>query len=286
MLLVDPMRASPTSPAVTDGAVRWLRESRIPGNPVYRVGRTGDRLVADWEGIGVLSAPLPGFPGEASLEMAAGLDPAFVEKWREGTVRSLLRHRDGKTTLHGSAIRLGGRAIVFLGESGAGKSTCTAHLCKSLGAELLADDSVDIETAAGEHVVAPTQRAHWLRRDSAEALGHAPMARWKTSVDAPRAAAAPAVLGALVRLAFGADGSPPELARLEGALAFTAVNASFVRFVFDDPAVETRDLDAIANLVAAAPVFTLTRPRSFAMLGASAALVAELAASAGSSARR
>jgi hypothetical protein len=236
------------------------------------VGRTDDRVVAEWEGMGVLWAS-PAGGADVSFVSVAGLDPVLEAKWRRGMVQGMLRHLEGRTTLHASAVSLADRGIVFLGDSGAGKSTCAADLCGRLGAELLADDMVEIEVEDGRHRVASTEQAHWLLRDSAEALGHPVADRWKTPVEAARPAAKDVPLAALVALAFGPDGSTPELTPLLGTEAFGAINAAYVRFLFDDPTVESRDLHAIADLVAAVPVLTLARPRSLAALDRTASLV-------------
>jgi len=204
-----------------------------------------------------------------------GLDPVLEEKWRRGPVRALVRHLEGRTTLHGSAVALAGRAVVFLGESGAGKSTCAADLCGRLDAELLADDTVEVETDRGTLVVRPSEASHWLLRDAAEALGHARPEGWKGPVDAVHVATHALPIAALISLTFGPEGLPPALTPLRGLAAFAAINTSFVRFVFDDPAVAVRDLDAIAALVAAVPMMTLVRPRSLTMLDRTAALLAD-----------
>jgi hypothetical protein len=53
----------------------------------------------------------------------------------------------GMDLLHASAVELGGRAVAFLGRSGAGKTTVAAH-CVARGARLLTDDVLAIEAAA------------------------------------------------------------------------------------------------------------------------------------------
>ena len=249
-------------PAPSLADVRWVREAIEPGRISYRVGRKDAYYVAEWDGIGALWARSP---SSAELFPVAGLDPVYEDKWRRGLVHALVRHLVGRTTLHGSAVVIAGRAIVFLGESGTGKSTCAADLCGRLGAELLADDTVEIDAAppgAGGFLVAASEASHWLLRDSAEALGHGPQERWKQPVEAARPARAAVPLGAIVALSFGPDGSAPAISALRGLEAFTVINQSYVRFVFDEPDVAARDLDAIADLVATVPIVTLARAPS------------------------
>jgi hypothetical protein len=64
----------------------------------------------------------------------------------EGQVLGLLCHQRGHLVLHGSAVQVDGAAVVFLGPTGAGKST-TATACYGAGYPLLDDDVVVIRTA-------------------------------------------------------------------------------------------------------------------------------------------
>lgn len=61
-----------------------------------------------------------------------------------GPVMSVLLHRRGLLTLHGSAVDVGGAATVFLGDKGAGKSTTAAAMVRA-GHDLLTDDIVAID---------------------------------------------------------------------------------------------------------------------------------------------
>lgn len=47
--------------------------------------------------------------------------------------------------IHASCISLDGRGILFLGDSGAGKSDLSLRMITSFGAKLVADDRVDIK---------------------------------------------------------------------------------------------------------------------------------------------
>lgn len=48
------------------------------------------------------------------------------------------------TSLHGSAVAVGGEAVLITGASGSGKTTLALELI-ALGAELIADDRVDVQ---------------------------------------------------------------------------------------------------------------------------------------------
>lgn len=72
----------------------------------------------------------------------------------EGQVLGLLCHQRGHLVLHGSAVQIDGNAVVFLGPTGAGKST-TATACYGAGYSLLDDDVVVIRTPETTPMVAP-----------------------------------------------------------------------------------------------------------------------------------
>lgn len=55
------------------------------------------------------------------------------------TIASAILASRGHLPIHGSALDIGGRAVLLCGKSGAGKSTLTAHLI-ALGAKLISDD--------------------------------------------------------------------------------------------------------------------------------------------------
>ena len=102
------------------------------------------------------------FPAYATF--FAHHDGAVIAQPQEGVAMRTVRHLlidqviplflvlGGRTVLHASAvgIRAAGemRAVLFLGDSGAGKST-TAHGCRNAGATLLADDFALVEFPDG-----------------------------------------------------------------------------------------------------------------------------------------
>lgn len=71
-----------------------------------------------------------------------------------GQVLGLLCHQRGHLVLHGSAVQVDDRAVVFLGPTGAGKSTTAAAFYRQ-GYPLLDDDIVVVRFDDGGPVVAP-----------------------------------------------------------------------------------------------------------------------------------
>lgn len=87
-----------------------------------------------------------------------------------GSSLGILLHQRGALVLHGSAVARNGRAIVLCGQSGAGKSTTAAALCKK-GCSFVSDDICVIGLdAKGAPVVLPDGRHLKLWRQSIEGL--------------------------------------------------------------------------------------------------------------------
>lgn len=83
-------------------------------------------------------------PGRIEIEPVPGVDPTLLCFPLLGPVIALLLQARGAFLLHGSALRVSGEAVSFLGDKGAGKSTTAAAFLRA-GHELLTDDIVAIE---------------------------------------------------------------------------------------------------------------------------------------------
>jgi hypothetical protein len=92
-----------------------------------------------------------------------------------GSAFGALIHQRGMLPLHGSAIIAEGKAIIFSGISGIGKSTLAAAFIKK-GYKLLADDvSVVTINISGKPIVHPGYPQMKLWTDALEKLGHKPL---------------------------------------------------------------------------------------------------------------
>ena len=87
----------------------------------------------------------------------------------ENELLGLLLHQRDHLVLHASAVSVGGRAAIFLGPRGAGKST-TAAAFQARGYPVLKDDIVAIGFDDGVPTVVPGVPQLRLRPDAAEAL--------------------------------------------------------------------------------------------------------------------
>lgn len=257
--------------------IRWLAHFEDKGEVLMRVGRDGDELIAEWPGRARLWARRDGRAHR--FEPAANANALDIEKLRKGSVRLLLRHLDGKLAFHGASVSLRDRAVILLGVAGMGKSTLAAALGARDDVALLADDAVCVDKMSHGYVVTSSEEEHWLKNDVGEALsrnGYPSLERWEdpTGEDKrslkPKRMGSQAALTAFVQLTFvdGYDGCTPHLTRLSPVEAMSALVPQTVRFILDEPDVNRRELDVLAGLVDAVPVFRLSRPHDLQQLSA------------------
>lgn len=251
--------------------MKWLAEHHEGGELVYRIGRDGDSLCAEWLGIVTLFATRDG--SEHRFVPANGADPRDVTKIVDGSGQLLLRHLEGKLALHGAAVRLPEGAVVLLGESGAGKSTLCASLCSRSNTCFLADDAIALDEHAN---ILPLERNHWLEVDARNALRLGTPDAGKQPVAAAQSALQAAPVVALVELRYS-DVSFPRLLRLHGLDALGTLMPQIVRFVIDEPSAQRAELDAAIGILDRIPAFRLERPRRLELLSLATDLVIEMA---------
>lgn len=114
---------------------------------------------------------------------------------------ALLQQRGCLMLLHASSVLLDGEAVVFVGESGEGKSTMTAAL-HTRGCPVVSDELVPVDFSGGELRVWPAFARLKLTVASAEAVGCPPEALTKlyTAEEKRGWQAAPADPGAALPL--------------------------------------------------------------------------------------
>lgn len=261
------------------GAVRWLAEYAEDGEVAFRIGRDGDELVAEWIGLARMTASRDG--SAHRFVPVQGIEQAEIDKVRRGGANLLLRHLQGKLAIHGAAVALGGRAIILLGRSGQGKSTLAASLCAHAGTTLFSDDAVALDPgpSAGTYVVSAVESNHWLDAPARRALladASNLDADGKIPVRAPRVGSGSAALVAIVELVFHDDERPRLTAVASGMEAMGALVPQAVRFVLDEPDLQRRELEALADLIEHVPVYRLERPKRLDMLGVAHPLLLDL----------
>lgn len=189
-----------------------------------------------------------------------------------GSAWGALGYQRGFAMWHGSAVEKEGRAILFCGDSGAGKSTMAAAMTRR-GANLVADDLSRIEPGEGTALIHPSATRIKLWGEAIGQFG------WQDRIvqrdyyredkfhcSPPRSQVERVMpLVAIVSLEIGEDVG---LARLSGAQALETV----LRQTMYRPEM----LDALdgwgrqgalaAQIVANCPAYRLTRPKEYAAL--------------------
>lgn len=166
----------------------------------------------------------------------------------------------GYEVLHAAGLVLDGRAALFTGAPGAGKSSLAAALLRR-GARLLSDDCVALEQRDGSLFAHPGAGVLYLRRpehdrlsaEDRDALGSAIPFAGKQRYD-PEVTGAKAPFGALFLLERAEQG--PAIEPIEDVDPFDLLAATFNLSV-RTPQRLTRQLDLVEALVASASVYRL-----------------------------
>jgi hypothetical protein len=138
--------------------VPWTQFHRTESGYLLRFPDLADFLVSA-DGCEVHCHPVPGSTHETLVHLY------------EHQVLPLALSRLGKLVLHASAVEVNGGGIVFVGESGRGKSTLAASFATN-GCRLLTDDGLVIEETEKGYQALPSQPSIRLWDDSQEALIH------------------------------------------------------------------------------------------------------------------
>ena len=257
-----------------DRSIRWIAEEKTDDRVTFRVGRSGSNPVAEFVGVGTVEAAPDGswsrfLPAPTASEQQ-------VEKLERGLVRALIAQLRHQLAFHASAAERGGRAVVCLGPSEAGKSTAVAELCRRNGFALLADDAVILQRSAVGFDILPTEDSHWLLDASSEALGFHERNDYKGRVRPRVAAQRPAKLVAICKLEFDDAAIGPSLSRLHGQSILAALTAAAIRLVVDEPSRHVREFEQLVELTKAVDVYELRRPRDLRRLSDTGDLLARL----------
>lgn len=107
------------------------------------IARAGTDVDANGDGLQISVAEGAAFRIRGGREIIVDADPEIPERNVRlillGTVFGALLHQRGMLPLHANAIEVDGRAVAFMGQAGAGKSTLAAWL-HARGFTLIADD--------------------------------------------------------------------------------------------------------------------------------------------------
>lgn len=213
------------------------------------------------------------FPGTADFHLGPGqirahlLDPGgqeLMELRLLGPVLSYWLERLGIPALHASAVRIGAGAVVFLAQSGGGKSSLAAALLQA-GAALLTDDVLPVEEVDGTFLARPGYPQMRLEPDTAGRLGPAaglaPVSPDDSKLHVPVDRFCDTALPLSALYVVERRPGPPEVLPLSRRDALRElVRHSFSPYVVEAAGLQPRRLDLFARLVRQVPVRRLHCP--------------------------
>jgi hypothetical protein len=190
------------------------------------------------------------------------------EHWEHrlgATIVPLALAERGDLALHAAALVDGGKAVMFCGPPGRGKSTLTAALAIN-GIDVLSEDGAVISDPGGEPLTWPGQVGVRIAGDvvAAVAGGAAPNGQEKTTVlVGHRPGTGPAPVAAVVLLA-SPGGRRSEARRLDPVAALPAV---MPHVLYGGPRRLAQALALVAQLATRVPVYRGRLPRDLERVG-------------------
>ncbi len=157
-----------TDVVVTEGIIpkKANRLTRLHRRGVMaRFGLTATSLLLNWEGVGTFRVS----QGSELVYQNLGTDEGTLRLFLLSEVIGLLLYQRGLFLLHGSAVKVGDDALVFLGIPGAGKSTTAAAFGKA-GYTVLTDDLVAIQLIDNNPFVVPAFGQYKVWKNTVDGL--------------------------------------------------------------------------------------------------------------------
>ena len=250
------------SARAADGS-RWLRYSE---GAVFRIDAAATRVDVWWQ------APLTDLDAVTYLL---------------GPVLAFVLRLHGRVPLHASGVAVDGRAVLFAGDAGAGKSTTAAALAAQ-AFPLLSDDVLPLADGDGDSGVSawPGYPRLSLCADAAKALfsqrGDLPAfsaSYPKQYLDLEAAGLAfqrtPLSIGEVFVLAGEAAGTGPSIRSLGPREGLVALLRHTYGTYLIDMGMRAREFDALARLVEAVPVSEVRFAAGLDTIGAQCAVLVE-----------
>lgn len=192
-----------------------------------------------------------------------------------GPVLGFALQLQGQTTLHGSAVVIGGRAVGLLGPSGHGKST-TAAVLMTRGCQLLTDGVIVLDVRSGSMRVLPSYPSVKLSPDGLERfLSHVDWRAFPRQVSwLEKRVVSAADLGSVCRSArplaalflLSPAGSDSEIEvkplRAREALLALVANGYNARLLSLEREFQARQLEVFSRIVQTTPVYAIRCPRT------------------------
>lgn len=247
-----------------------ISDEPCPDCPTDGSVAVGDTLRFAVEGIGGWQVE-----GGRRIILHPGLTsaPPELRLFTLGSAWGGLGYQRGFAMWHGSAVLRDGRAILFCGDAGAGKSTMAGAML-ARGASLVADDLSRIEPADGTVLIHPSAARIKLWREAIDYFGwegrkvqrdYYREDKFHCSAPDNCAGQGPLPLAAIIALE---EGDAVALEKLSGA---AAVEAALKQTMYRPEMIEAlgkwAEQGALgARIAANCPVYRLTRPKDFESL--------------------
>ncbi|PRX45626.1 HPr serine kinase-like protein [Prauserella shujinwangii] len=237
--------------------------TRADGRMFYSLVREGDRTVLRYPELCEFTGDREF--GAVTVEPHPGVDPGLLSVLAGGTLLAVHLTLRQHLVLHASAVRVGGRALAFVGASGMGKSTLAAALCGA-GHGLVADDVLRVDRTEAAMLVHPGSTESRLRvnarglADAAPAGAVRPTADGRLALRPGTRADGPLPLAACVVPRPSREVDGVAVRRLPPSLALLRM-CQFPRVLgWCDPPSMDAAFQALGDLVERVPVFEATVP--------------------------
>lgn len=212
---------------------------------------------------------------EIIVQPAHHADAPQVGTFLLGSAMGALLHQRGHIVLHANAVAKNGRALLFAGHQGVGKSTTAAAFCKR-GYEVLTDDLAVVGASSEEiPVVLPGYGIMKLKEDALAWLSHTEMAHAqlidscgayeKQVLKSTKPGNGEAHIAAIYIVERSMAPGPAQ--ELSGFRKLSAVRRQVFRPFFVGP-VQREEVffNKLSHLIERVPVFTLPRPQGLTEL--------------------
>ena len=242
-----------------------------PADVVIRFGAAGEEHSISPEEVNLVVPKVAGYRvrggREIDVDPREGASDRNIRLFLLGSAFGAIIHQRGLLPLHANAIDIGGRAVAFMGHSGAGKSTMAAWFLDR-GHRVLADDvCVVVPDAAGVPLAYPGIPRLRLWREALERSGRnaddlelAFDDTDKFNLPTPRPSQSGPIPLSHVYLLEKAEEQDAQISRLSGVAAVDALVANTYRGGYLARMGGTRrHLLACLALVKSVPVFRASR---------------------------
>lgn len=263
------------------GKVNWLLPDPCPSWKYFHFD--GDAAYLYWDIVGKF---LVRSGKEIIIELIEGVDEGVVRLPLLGAVLAMVLHQRQHLLLHGSAVAIKERAVIFAGASGHGKSTMAATLY-GRGHRMMADDvsAINLEKLSRPILIPGFPQIKLWPEAVTAALGDDPEGLKRVHPDLEKRAR-PTADGflqmplPLERIYLLSEGSSVHIKPLKPQEAMAKlIGNSFIPMLVGEKFIQSKGaglhISQCANLVKNVPIYTLERPRSLELLSDIAHLIEE-----------